>query len=80
MSGERIYPRRIRRTIWRRLRILWLLWRLSRLYPTQRFGQIVHNYGTAHPEGSGVSLFYTEDWHMIERFKDQIEIGANNVR
>lgn len=70
--AHRIYPRRFRRTIWKRLRILWLLWCLSRKYPEQRFGQIVINYCTDIPIGGGPNLFNTEDWLLIERIKSEI--------
>lgn len=63
------YSRQYRRTIWKRLRVLWLLWCVSRKYPDQRFGQIVVNYTSSK---NGASLFYAEDWLIIARLKDEI--------
>ncbi len=65
------YPRRIRRTVWKRLRVLWLLWCVSRMHPTQRFGQIVRNYCLDYEHG-GPDLFMAEDWLIIENLKDEI--------
>lgn len=68
---ESNYPRKIRRTRWKRLRILWLLWCLSRKHPTQRFGQIVANYCTM--SRSMTALFMAEDWRMIKRLKEELK-------
>ncbi len=61
------YPRNRRRTVWKRLRVLWLLWCVSRMHPAERFGQILFNYGL-----NQGSLFYTEDWMIIRKLKREI--------
>lgn len=61
------YPRNRRRTVWKRLRVLWLLWCVSRMHKSQRFGQILFNYGL-----DKASLFYSEDWQIVRNLKREI--------
>ncbi len=71
--GHQKYPRKYRRTLWKRLHILWLLGRLHRKYPDQRFGQLLMNYVVLYPDNTGLSdgfgCFDTEDWQIIDRLK-----------